>query len=60
MHWLWDVIKTEFPGADLYFEDNNNKVLSESYILLQDLVNRFSTQFLLPYYSMIYPSECTI
>ena len=24
MHWLWDVIKAEFPGADLYFEDDDN------------------------------------
>ncbi|KAF8439829.1 hypothetical protein L210DRAFT_3670875 [Boletus edulis BED1] len=24
MHWLWDVIKTQFPGADLYIEDDNN------------------------------------
>jgi hypothetical protein len=21
MHWLWDIIKAEFPGANLYFED---------------------------------------
>ncbi|KAI6154798.1 hypothetical protein BKA82DRAFT_23219 [Pisolithus tinctorius] len=25
MHWLWDVIKTRFPGASLYFEDDNNQ-----------------------------------
>jgi hypothetical protein len=24
MHWLWDVIKTWFPGANLYIEDDNN------------------------------------
>ncbi|KAI6007528.1 hypothetical protein F5J12DRAFT_828698 [Pisolithus orientalis] len=24
MHWLWDVIKTQFPGANLYFEDDND------------------------------------
>ena len=24
MHWLWDVIKTQFPGANLSFEDDNN------------------------------------
>jgi hypothetical protein len=23
MFWLWDVIKDAFPGADLYFEDDN-------------------------------------
>ena len=22
MYWLWEVIKAEFPGANLYFEDN--------------------------------------
>ncbi|KIY48392.1 hypothetical protein FISHEDRAFT_58901 [Fistulina hepatica ATCC 64428] len=24
MHWLWDVIKNQFPGANLYIEDDNN------------------------------------
>jgi hypothetical protein len=24
MHWLWDIIKAEFPGANLYFEDDNH------------------------------------
>ncbi|KAG2075854.1 hypothetical protein BDR04DRAFT_1210431 [Suillus decipiens] len=24
MHWLWDIIKTQFPGANLYIEDDNN------------------------------------
>jgi hypothetical protein len=24
MHWLWEVIKAEFPGANLYFEDDDN------------------------------------
>jgi hypothetical protein len=23
MHWLWDIIKAEFPGANLYFEGDN-------------------------------------
>ncbi|KAI6007536.1 hypothetical protein F5J12DRAFT_720683, partial [Pisolithus orientalis] len=24
MHWLWDVIKTQFPGANLYFDADDN------------------------------------
>jgi hypothetical protein len=24
MYWLWEIIKAEFPGANLYFEDDNN------------------------------------
>ena len=24
MHWLWEIIKAQFPGADLYFKDNDN------------------------------------
>ena len=24
IHWLWDIIKAEFPGADLDFEDDNH------------------------------------
>lgn len=24
MYWLWDIIKAEFPGANLYFEDDDN------------------------------------
>lgn len=24
MYWLWEIIKTEFPGANLYFEDDDN------------------------------------
>lgn len=24
MHWLWEIIKAEFPSASLYFEDDNN------------------------------------
>ena len=24
MYWLWEIIKAEFPGAYLYFEDDNN------------------------------------
>ncbi|KAG2365865.1 hypothetical protein BDR07DRAFT_1374054 [Suillus spraguei] len=24
MHWLWDVIKTQFPSASLYIEDDDN------------------------------------
>ncbi|KAI5987346.1 hypothetical protein F5J12DRAFT_728538 [Pisolithus orientalis] len=24
MHWLWDIIKTQFPGADLYFDADDN------------------------------------
>ncbi|KAH7883420.1 hypothetical protein F5I97DRAFT_1939188 [Phlebopus sp. FC_14] len=24
MYWLWDIIKAEFPGANLYFEDNDH------------------------------------
>jgi hypothetical protein len=24
MYWLWEITKTEFPGADLYFEDDDN------------------------------------
>jgi hypothetical protein len=23
MHWLWEIIKAQFPGANLYFEDDN-------------------------------------
>ncbi|GBE88767.1 hypothetical protein SCP_1401720 [Sparassis crispa] len=24
MYWLWEIIKAQFPGANLYFEDDNN------------------------------------
>lgn len=24
MYWLWEIIKAEFPGANLYFEDDDN------------------------------------
>ena len=24
MHWLWEIIKAEFPGANLYFENDDN------------------------------------
>lgn len=24
MYWLWEIIKAKFPGANLYFEDNEN------------------------------------
>jgi hypothetical protein len=24
MYWLWEIIKARFPGANLYFEDDNN------------------------------------
>ena len=24
MHWLWAIIKAQFPGANLYFEDDDN------------------------------------
>jgi len=24
MYWLWEIIKVEFPGACLYFEDDDN------------------------------------
>jgi hypothetical protein len=24
MHWLWDIIKAEFPGADLYFDSDDH------------------------------------
>ena len=24
MHWLWEIIKAQFPGANLYFEDDGN------------------------------------
>ena len=24
MYWLWEIVKAQFPGADLYFEDNVN------------------------------------
>lgn len=24
MHWLWEIIKTQFPGANLYFEDDDD------------------------------------
>ena len=24
MHWLWDIIKNQFPGANLYIEHENN------------------------------------
>ena len=24
VHWLWEIIKAEFPGADLYFGDSDN------------------------------------
>ncbi|OAX32974.1 hypothetical protein K503DRAFT_804768, partial [Rhizopogon vinicolor AM-OR11-026] len=24
MYWLWEIIKAQFPGANLYFEDEDN------------------------------------
>ena len=24
MYWLWEIIKAQFPGANLYFEDDDN------------------------------------
>jgi hypothetical protein len=24
MYWFWEIIKAEFAGADLYFEDDDN------------------------------------
>jgi hypothetical protein len=24
MYWLWEIIKDKFPGADLYFNDDDN------------------------------------
>ena len=24
MYWLWEIVKAEFPGANLYFEDDDN------------------------------------
>jgi len=26
MYWLWEIIEAEFPGANVYFEDDNNYV----------------------------------